>query len=52
MVALAQVRQLAVVRDEHGQVIGLPHAERAISNCREAIRRSARRPARPVSGWT
>ncbi|GAA3690166.1 biotin carboxylase N-terminal domain-containing protein [Microlunatus aurantiacus] len=39
LVALAQVRQLAVVRDEHGQVIGLPHAERAISNCREAIRR-------------
>ncbi|HYI56308.1 MAG TPA: carboxyl transferase domain-containing protein, partial [Microlunatus sp.] len=39
LVAMAQVRQLAVVRDEHGQVIGLPHAERAISNCREAIRR-------------
>ncbi|HYI53590.1 MAG TPA: biotin carboxylase N-terminal domain-containing protein, partial [Microlunatus sp.] len=39
LVAMAQVRQLAVVRDERGQVIGLPHAERAISNCREAIRR-------------
>ena len=39
LVALAQVRQLAVVRDDQGQVIGLPHAERAISNCREAIRR-------------
>ncbi len=39
LVAMAQVRQLAVVRDEAGQVIGLPHAERAISNCREAIRR-------------
>ena len=39
LVAMAQVRQLAVVRDERGRVIGLPHAERAISNCREAIRR-------------
>ncbi len=39
LVAMAQVRQLAVVRDENGQVIALPHAERAISNCREAIRR-------------
>jgi acetyl-CoA carboxylase carboxyltransferase component len=39
LVALAQVRQLAVVRDDQGRVIGLPHAERAISNCREAIRR-------------
>ena len=29
LVALAQVRQLAVVRDETGQVIALPHAERA-----------------------
>ena len=39
LVALAQVRQLVVVRDEAGQVIGLPHAERAIANCLEAIRR-------------
>ena len=39
LVALAQVRQLAVSRDDQGRVIGLPHAERAISNCREAIRR-------------
>ncbi|MCW2735749.1 carboxyl transferase domain-containing protein [Nocardioides sp.] len=39
LVALAQVRQLAVVRDESGRVTGLPHAERAVENCLEAIRR-------------
>jgi acetyl/propionyl-CoA carboxylase alpha subunit/acetyl-CoA carboxylase carboxyltransferase component len=39
LVAMAQVRQLAVVRDESGAVIGLPHAERAVENCLEAIRR-------------
>lgn len=45
LVALAQIRQLAVVRDEDGRVAGLPHAERAIANCLEAIRQ-----ARAVSG--
>jgi len=40
LVALAQVRQFAVVRDEDGQVTSLPHAERAIANCLEAIRRA------------
>lgn len=39
LVALAQVRQMAVVRDELGRVTGLPHAERAVENCLEAIRR-------------
>ncbi|KJK10091.1 acetyl-CoA carboxylase [Terrabacter sp. 28] len=39
LVALAQVRQVVVVRDEAGQVSGLPHVERAIANCLEAIRR-------------
>nr|WP_092623529.1 carboxyl transferase domain-containing protein [Jiangella sp. DSM 45060] len=39
LVACAQVRQLAVVRDETGRVIGLPHAERAVEQCLEAIRR-------------
>jgi acetyl/propionyl-CoA carboxylase alpha subunit/acetyl-CoA carboxylase carboxyltransferase component len=39
LVALAQVRQLAVVRDEEGRVTGLPHAERAVENCLESIRR-------------
>ena len=40
LVAVAQVRQLAVVRDETGKVLGLPHAERAVENCLEAIRRA------------
>ncbi|WP_408896887.1 carboxyl transferase domain-containing protein [Nocardioides sp. R1-1] len=39
LVAAAQVRQLAVVRDDDGRVIALPHAERAVENCLEAIRR-------------
>ncbi|RNI23206.1 ATP-grasp domain-containing protein [Flexivirga caeni] len=39
LIALAQVRQLAVVRDEEGNVVALPHAERAVENCLEAIRR-------------
>ncbi|NYI45700.1 acetyl/propionyl-CoA carboxylase alpha subunit/acetyl-CoA carboxylase carboxyltransferase component [Nocardioides aromaticivorans] len=39
LVAAAQVRQLAVVRNEDGDVIALPHAERAVENCLEAIRR-------------
>jgi acetyl/propionyl-CoA carboxylase alpha subunit/acetyl-CoA carboxylase carboxyltransferase component len=48
LVALAQVRQLAVVRDEDGKVTALPHAERAIANCLEAIRRA--RSARGAAG--
>ena len=48
LVALAQVRQLAVVRDESGAVTGLPHAERAVENCLEAIRRA--RVARGAAG--
>ncbi|MDR6863863.1 carboxyl transferase domain-containing protein [Phycicoccus sp. 3266] len=48
LVALAQVRQLAVVRDEQGRVTALPHAERAIANCLEAIRRA--RSARGAAG--
>ncbi|MEU4192049.1 carboxyl transferase domain-containing protein [Kribbella sp. NPDC026611] len=48
LVALAQVRQFAVVRDEDGQVTSLPHAERAIANCLEAIRRV--RTARGAAG--
>ncbi|HLR84134.1 MAG TPA: biotin carboxylase N-terminal domain-containing protein, partial [Nocardioidaceae bacterium] len=38
LVALAQVRQVAVVRDDAGEVVGLPHVERAIANCLEGIR--------------
>ena len=40
LVALAQVRQLVVVRDESGKVTGLPHVERALANCLEAVRRA------------
>ncbi|THV10146.1 ATP-grasp domain-containing protein [Nocardioides caeni] len=40
LVAVAQVRQLVVVRDEDGTVVGVPHAERAIENCLESIRRA------------
>ncbi len=48
LVALAQVRQLAVIRDDEGRVTGLPHAERAVENCLEAIRRA--RVARGAAG--
>ncbi|NHA69901.1 ATP-binding protein [Phycicoccus flavus] len=40
LVALAQVRQLVVVRDDDGRVSSLPHVERAIANCLEAVRRA------------
>jgi acetyl/propionyl-CoA carboxylase alpha subunit/acetyl-CoA carboxylase carboxyltransferase component len=47
LVALSQVRELAVVRDADGHVTSLPQAERAVTNCLEAIRRArtARGPA-------
>ncbi|MFT3971029.1 MAG: biotin carboxylase N-terminal domain-containing protein [Micropruina sp.] len=48
LVAMAQVRQLAPVRDEKGRLLGLPHAERAVENCLEAIRRT--RAARGSEG--
>lgn len=48
LIAMAQVRQLAAVRDSEGQLIALPHAERAIANCLEAIRRT--RAARGAAG--
>ncbi len=40
LVATAQVRELAVVKDADGVVTSLPHVERAIGNCLEAIRRA------------
>ncbi len=40
LVALAQVRQLVVVRDDEGRVTALPHVERALANCLEAVRRA------------
>ncbi|MEO8830278.1 carboxyl transferase domain-containing protein [Lapillicoccus sp.] len=48
LIALAQVRQLSVVRDESRRVTSLPHVERAIANCLEAIRRA--RAARGAQG--
>ena len=48
LVAMAQVRQLSPVRDENGRLLGLPHAERAVENCLEAIRRT--RAARGAEG--
>jgi acetyl-CoA carboxylase carboxyltransferase component len=48
LIALAQVRQLSVVRDEAGRISSLPHVERAIASCLEAIRRA--RAARGTKG--
>ncbi|MDN5570063.1 MAG: fused acetyl/propionyl-CoA carboxylase subunit alpha/methylmalonyl-CoA decarboxylase subunit alpha, partial [Propionibacteriaceae bacterium] len=48
LVAMAEVSQLAMVRDAEGHLLGLPHAERAVENCLEAIRRT--RAARGASG--
>ena len=48
LVALAQIREMAVVRDADGHVTSLPHAERAVTNCLEAIRRE--RAARGAAG--
>ncbi|MET0788521.1 MAG: biotin/lipoyl-containing protein, partial [Cellulomonas sp.] len=48
LVALAQVRQMSVVRDEDGTITSLPHAERAVENCLESIRRE--RVARGSAG--
>ncbi len=40
LVALAQVRELAVVRDAAGRVVSLPQVERLISSCLDSIRRA------------
>ena len=48
LVALAQIRELAVVRDADGHVTSLPHAERAVASCLEAIRRE--RTSRGAAG--
>lgn len=40
LVAMAQVRQLAALRDADGRLLALPHAERAVENGLEAIRRT------------
>ncbi len=48
LVALAQIREMAVVRDAGGHVTSLPHAERAVASCLEGIRRA--RAARGAAG--
>ena len=40
LVALAQVRELTIVRDSAGHVTSLPNAERAVALCGEALRRA------------
>jgi acetyl/propionyl-CoA carboxylase alpha subunit/acetyl-CoA carboxylase carboxyltransferase component len=40
LVATTQVREMAVVRDSQGHVTSLPHVERAVASCLEAIRRA------------
>ncbi|MCD2193448.1 ATP-grasp domain-containing protein [Actinomycetospora endophytica] len=49
LVALAQARELTVVRDAEGRVSSLPQVERAIAGCVEGIRRArAQRATRSV----
>jgi acetyl/propionyl-CoA carboxylase alpha subunit/acetyl-CoA carboxylase carboxyltransferase component len=48
LVAMAQIRQMAIVRDADGHVTSLPHAERAVASCLEAIRRA--RASRGAAG--
>ncbi len=40
LVALAQVRELSIVRDSAGHISSLPQAERAIASCMDAIRKA------------
>ncbi|HEX2903938.1 MAG TPA: biotin carboxylase N-terminal domain-containing protein, partial [Jatrophihabitans sp.] len=40
LVALAQIRELSLVRDAAGRVVSMPQAERAVAACGEAIRRA------------
>jgi acetyl/propionyl-CoA carboxylase alpha subunit/acetyl-CoA carboxylase carboxyltransferase component len=40
LVALAQVRELSIVRDATGHVVALPQAERAVASCLDAVRRA------------
>src|SRR4051794_38514237 len=43
IVALAQVRELSVVRDAAGHVVSLPQAERTVASCLDAVRRARAR---------
>jgi acetyl/propionyl-CoA carboxylase alpha subunit/acetyl-CoA carboxylase carboxyltransferase component len=52
LVALAEVRDITPVRDEHGRITALPELERMIRESFEAMRSAqARRPARQRLHW-
>jgi len=49
-IALAEVRDLAALRDENGEVVGYPTVERQLTACLDSLRRaqSRRRSRRPL----
>ncbi|SDX32100.1 Acetyl/propionyl-CoA carboxylase, alpha subunit [Geodermatophilus africanus] len=49
-IAMAEVRDLTPVRDEHGEVVGFPTIERQLTSCLDGLRRaqSQRRSRRPL----
>jgi acetyl-CoA carboxylase carboxyltransferase component len=49
-IAMAEVRDLTPVRDEHGEVVGFPTVERQLTSCLDSLRRaqSLRRSRRPL----
>ncbi|MGR6964499.1 ATP-binding protein [Geodermatophilus sp. URMC 61] len=49
-IAMAEVRDLTPVRDEHGEVVGFPTIERQLVSCLDGLRRaqSQRRSRRPL----
>jgi acetyl-CoA carboxylase carboxyltransferase component len=50
--ALAEVRELTIVRDEHGRVVSLPELEHMLGEALESLRRfQARRPPRERLLW-
>jgi acetyl/propionyl-CoA carboxylase alpha subunit/acetyl-CoA carboxylase carboxyltransferase component len=50
--ALAEVREITIVRDEHGRVVSLPEIEHMLAECLESLRRfQARRSPRERLLW-
>jgi acetyl/propionyl-CoA carboxylase alpha subunit/acetyl-CoA carboxylase carboxyltransferase component len=49
-IAMAEIRDLTPVRDEHGEVVGFPTIERQLTSCLDGLRRaqSLRRSRRPL----
>ncbi|MDP9431003.1 MAG: fused acetyl/propionyl-CoA carboxylase subunit alpha/methylmalonyl-CoA decarboxylase subunit alpha, partial [Actinomycetota bacterium] len=49
-IAMAEVRDLTPVRDEHGEVVGFPTIERQLTSCLDGLRRAQalRRSRRPL----